>query len=223
MFGQIVSPGACDIFEFLCRNVNFWWPFIRSIFNFISFPGIADQGGGSQKVLSSSIGYSGVEIEKMCSNRGSPKMQKMKKLFFSNFLAILIASLRKIKPFINKKFMPWLVEQDSQSSARRVIRCSGKSSAEVLATFWDLLLTNVNFWWPSMRSIFNFILFPGTADQGGGSQKVLSSSIGYLGVEIEKMCSNRGSQKMKKMKKLIFSNFWSNFNSKFAKNQAIYK
>ena len=132
----------------------------------------------------------------------------MKKLFFSNFLAILIASLQKIKPFINKKFMPWLVEQDSQSSARRVIRCSGKSSAEVLATFWDLLVTNVNFWWPSIHSIFNFISFSGTADQGGGPQKVLSSSIGYLGVEIEKMCSNRGSQKMKKMKKLILSNFF---------------
>ena len=35
---------------------------MRSILNFISFPGIADQGGGSQKVLSSSIGYSGVEM-----------------------------------------------------------------------------------------------------------------------------------------------------------------
>ena len=58
-----------------------------------------------------------------------------------------------------------------------------------------------------MRSIFNFILFPGMPDQGGGSQKVLSSSIAYSGIEIEKMCSNRGSQEMKKMKKLIFNFF----------------
>ena len=101
----------------------------------------------------------------------------------------------------------WLVEQDNQSSARRVIRCSGKSSATGLATFWDLLVTNVNFWWPSIHSIFNFISFSGTADQGGGFQKVLSPSIGYSGVEIEDKVCNGGSQKMKKVKKSIFSKF----------------
>ena len=78
----------------------------------------------------------------------------------------------------------------------------------MLATFWDLLLTNVNFWWRTIRSIFNFISFPGIADQGGGFQKVLTSSIGYSGVEIENKGSNGGGQKMKRMKKLILSNFF---------------
>ena len=48
---------------------------MRSIFNFISFPGIADQGGGSEKVLSFSIDYSRGEIEDLGCSRGAQKVQ----------------------------------------------------------------------------------------------------------------------------------------------------
>ena len=51
-----------------------------------------------------------------------------------------------------------------------------------------------------MRSIFNFISFPGIADQGGGFEKALSFSIDYLQVEIEKVGSNGGITKMKNLK-----------------------
>ena len=48
---------------------------MRSIFNFISFPGMADQGGGSEKVLSFSIDYSWGETEDLGCIRGAQKMQ----------------------------------------------------------------------------------------------------------------------------------------------------
>ena len=101
----------------------------------------------------------------------------------------------------------WLVEQDNQSSARRVIRCSGKSSAEGLATFWYFLRGNVNFWKRTVRSIFNFISFPRMSDQGGGSDKGPSFSIDYSeGKNKDEGCIG-GCQKMKKVKNSIFSNF----------------
>ena len=56
----------------------------------------------------------------------------------------------------------------------------------------------MNFWKTSIRSIFNFISFPGIADQGGGSQKVLSFSIDYLQVEIEDQGCIGGGKKNEK-------------------------
>ena len=55
-----------------------------------------------------------------------------------------------------------------------------------------------------MRSIFNFISFPGIADQGGGFEKALSFSIDYLQVEIENVGGNGGA-KNKKFEKFMFS------------------
>ena len=61
---------------------------MRSIFDFISFPGMADQGGGSEKVLSFSIDYSWGETEDLGCIRGAQKMQiskfSWKSIFSSN-------------------------------------------------------------------------------------------------------------------------------------------
>ena len=59
-----------------------------------------------------------------------------------------------------------------------------------------------------MRSIFNFISFPGIADQDVGFEKAPTSSIDYLQVEIENVDSNTGIKKMKKIKKLMFSSIF---------------
>ena len=59
-----------------------------------------------------------------------------------------------------------------------------------------------------MRSIFNFISFPGIADQGGGFEKALSFSIDYLQVEIEDIGSNGGNRKNEKIEKLMFSSIF---------------
>ena len=58
----------------------------------------------------------------------------------------------------------------SSSSARRVIRCSGKSFAEGSATYWDLCVGNCNFWVCSMHSNLNFIISSGTENYGGDSE-----------------------------------------------------
>ena len=61
-----------------------------------------------------------------------------------------------------------------------------------------------------MRSIFNFISFPGIADSGGHSDKVPSFSIDYLQVENVREGRNGSGKKMKNLKileKNIFSNF----------------
>ena len=58
--------------------MNFWRWSIRSIFNFISFSGMPDQGGHSEKVLSFSIDYLQVEIEdEGCIGEGK-KMKNVK-------------------------------------------------------------------------------------------------------------------------------------------------
>ena len=51
-----------------------------------------------------------------------------------------------------------------------------------------------------MRSIFNFILFPGMPDQGGDSEKVLSFSIDYSQGEIEDEGCIGERKKMKNLK-----------------------
>ena len=52
-----------------------------------------------------------------------------------------------------------------------------------------------------MRSIFNFISFPGIADQGGGSDRTPSLSIDYFQVEIENIGRTLEAKKMKNLKK----------------------
>ena len=66
-----------------------------------------------------------------------------------------------------------------------------------------------------MRSIFNFILFPGIADQGRGFEKALSFSIDYLQVEIENIGSNGGAKKMKKLKNRCFHQFFKKISEFF--------
>ena len=68
-----------------------------------------------------------------------------------------------------------------------------------------------------MRSIFNFISFPGIADQGGGSQKAPTFSIDYLQVEIENVGRNREAKKMKNFKKMWFYQFQLKISNKFIK------
>ena len=58
--------------------MNFWRRTIRSILDFISFPGMPDQGGHSVKGLSFSIDYSQVEIEDEGCTGGRKKMKNLK-------------------------------------------------------------------------------------------------------------------------------------------------
>ena len=53
----------------------------------------------------------------------------------------------------------------------------------------------MHFWRPSIHSIFNFISFPGIADQDGGSHGVPGFSIDYLQVEIVLEGSNAEAKK----------------------------
>ena len=63
-----------------------------------------------------------------------------------------------------------------------------------------------------MRSIFNFISFPGIADQGGGSEKVLSFSMDYSpGQNANKDC-NAEAKKVKNLKIFVKIDFSSNLN-----------
>ena len=68
----------------------------------------------------------------------------------------------------------------------------------------------MNFWWPSIRSIFDFISFPGMPDQGGHSVKKLSFPIDYLQAEIKDKGCTGGRKEMKNLKvfeKLNFIHF----------------
>ena len=82
----------------------------------------------------------------------------------------------------------------------------------------------MHFWRPSMRSIFDFISFPGIADQDGGSHGVPGFSIDYLQVEIVLEGSSAEAKKNENFKisvkikfSLIFHGIYSKFRKKHAK------
>ena len=108
-----------------------------------------------------SIGYSWDEPWDKGAHHFRKISKKMKKVKKPIFWSIAQAKWLENSIKLIKSLFQWLVEQDVSSSARRVIRCQGKSSRRGLATFWDLLRWNVNFWLSSIRSIFDFILFSG--------------------------------------------------------------
>ena len=77
-----------------------------------------------------------------------------------------------------------------------------------------------------MRSIFNFILFPGMPDQGGDSEKVLSFSIDYSQGKIEDegcIGGRKKNEKIENFEKFEFFRFFIKFNSKLAKKSINFK
>ena len=89
---------------------------MRSIFDFISFPGIADQDGGSHGVPGFSIDYLQVEIVLEGSNAEAKKNENWKifvKIKFHQFFMKFTANFEKNKQNWKKTSWQWLVEQDS--------------------------------------------------------------------------------------------------------------
>ena len=136
------------------------------------------------------------------------KIEKSEKI---EFLEILIDFLSKFaQKSINLNNFWDLVTRRAGclSWTRRVIRCQGKSSRRGLATFWDLLRRNVNFWLSSIRSNFDFILFPGITFWDGESE--LGPEILYRlfsGWKFEKLTA-KFFGKIEKSEKIDFSKFW---------------
>ena len=94
------------------------------------------------------------------------------------------------------------------SWTRRVIRCQGKSSRRGLATYLEFLRRNVNFWSSSIRSNFDFILFPEIIFWDGKSE--LGPEILYRlfsGWKFEKLTA-KFFEKIEKSEKIeFFKNF----------------
>ena len=135
------------------------------------------------------------------------KWKKWKKYFSRNFHRFLNQICKK-SIHLNNFQIQWLVEQDVSSQARRVIRCLGKSSRRGLATFLDLLRWNVNFWLSSIRSIFDFILFPERTFWGGSYE--LGLEILYRlfeGWNCEQLIAKFFEKNWKSDKNCVFRNF----------------
>ena len=85
--------------------MHFWRPSIRSIFDFISFPRIADQDGGSHRMPSFSIDYLQVEIGDEGSNAEAKKNE--------NFEIFVKIEFSLIFYEIYNEFQKKLVDSDS--------------------------------------------------------------------------------------------------------------
>ena len=70
-----------------------------------------------------------------------------------------------------------------------------------------------------MRSIFNFISFPGIADSDGGFDRAPGFSIDYSGDEIEDV-ERQKKWKFLKILKYVFFQFFGKLQSIFAKHDS---